>query len=73
MSYRKTTWVDGDIITAAGLNNIEDGVEALSEDTDTALRVNPQSLTVAEKNQVLSNLGLTVGTVEEARNFLGLT
>lgn len=27
MSYNKTTWINGDIITAQKLNNIEDGIE----------------------------------------------
>lgn len=28
MSYTKTTWSNGDVITAAKLNNLEDGTEA---------------------------------------------
>lgn len=28
MTYNKTTWVDGDVITAEKLNNIESGIEA---------------------------------------------
>lgn len=30
MSYTKTTWQAGDVITAAKLNNIEDALEELS-------------------------------------------
>ena len=30
MSYTKTTWSDGDVITAEKLNNIESGVESAS-------------------------------------------
>ena len=30
MSYTKTTWSDGDVITAEKLNNIENGVESAS-------------------------------------------
>lgn len=30
MTYVKNTWTNGDVITAAKLNNIEDGVEAIS-------------------------------------------
>jgi len=32
MSYTKTTWSDGDIITANKMNNIETGVESLNTD-----------------------------------------
>lgn len=28
MAYSKTTWADGDVITAAKLNNAENGIEA---------------------------------------------
>lgn len=31
MSYEKTVWANGDIITAAKLNNMENGIEAASE------------------------------------------
>lgn len=31
MSYNKTTWQSGDVITAEKLNNIEAGIEAASE------------------------------------------
>ena len=31
MAYTKTTWETGDVVSAAKLNNIEDGVEANSE------------------------------------------
>lgn len=30
MSYVKTTWANGDTITASGLNNMENGIEAAS-------------------------------------------
>ena len=29
MAYEKTTWANGDIITAAKLNNMEDGIESI--------------------------------------------
>lgn len=32
MSYTKNTWENGDIITAAKMNNIENGIEAASYD-----------------------------------------
>ena len=31
MSYNKTTWVNGDVITAEKMNNIEDGIEGASD------------------------------------------
>ena len=34
MSYTKTTWATGDVITAEKLNNIEDGVAAIYEATE---------------------------------------
>ena len=33
MAYVKTTWEDGDTITAQGLNNIENGIENLDQNT----------------------------------------
>ena len=33
MAYVKTTWEDGDTITAQGLNNIENGIETLDQNT----------------------------------------
>jgi len=32
MSYTKNTWATGDTITAAKLNNMEDGIEAAADD-----------------------------------------
>ena len=31
MSYEKTIWADGDIISAQRMNNIENGIETLDE------------------------------------------
>ena len=31
MSYTKHTWVDGEVITADKLNNIEEGIEGVQE------------------------------------------
>lgn len=31
MSYEKTVWADGDIISAQRMNNIENGIETLDE------------------------------------------
>lgn len=47
MSYNKTTWTSGDVITAEKLNNIEDGLEAASAGPSypsiTVTRNDPQS------------------------------
>lgn len=37
MPYTKTTWETGDLITATGMNNIEDGVETAVETAESAL------------------------------------
>ena len=39
MSYTKTTWQNGDTITAEKLNHIEDGVENLSNNSNILLLV----------------------------------
>ena len=31
MAYEKTTWVDGMVISAEAMNNIENGIETLDE------------------------------------------
>ena len=37
MPYVKTTWETGDLITATGMNNIEDGVESAVNTSESAL------------------------------------
>ena len=41
MSYTKTVWRDGDVITAAKMNKIEDGIEQSSggDDIDSTIIV----------------------------------
>lgn len=39
MAYQKTTWNDGDVITAEKINNIESGVEAAVTRSPTALNL----------------------------------
>jgi len=49
MSYTKTTWSDGDIITANKMNNIETGVESLNTDVGQ-LQTDLDSLTETVEN-----------------------
>ena len=35
MSYEKQTWQNGDVITAAKLNHIENGIDAVDNDVST--------------------------------------
>lgn len=49
MSYTKTTWSDGDIITANKMNNIEIGVESLNTDVGQ-LQTDLDSLTETVEN-----------------------
>lgn len=67
--YRPTIWNDGDIITANGMNNIEQGIAdnnsaiaELDEKIDgiptDSVRYVPQSLTTEQKNIAKSNLSL---------------
>lgn len=37
MPYVKTIWATGDLITAEGMNNVEDGVADAVESAETAL------------------------------------
>lgn len=67
MAYTKTTWASGDLITATGLNNIENGIEAL--DTDT-VRISAQTLTDVQKEQILSNIGASSMMSDEAKALM---
>lgn len=40
MAYEKTTWADGDIISAERMNNIENGIANLDENGGGVLIVN---------------------------------
>ena len=47
MPYTKTVWQTGDVLTAEGLNNVEDGVEGAVEDSEEALyRVSTMTMTI---------------------------
>lgn len=47
MPYVKTVWETGDLITAEGMNNVEDAVESAVSDAETALsKITNMSLTI---------------------------
>lgn len=50
MSYTKQTWASGDVITAAKLNNIENGVEAVSNNFVTPTEGDQNTLLGIEKH-----------------------
>ncbi len=50
MSYTKQTWASGDVITAAKLNNIENGVEAVSNNFVTPAEGDQNTLLGIEKH-----------------------
>lgn len=70
MSYQKTTWADGDVITAAGLNNIEDGIETL--DSGIVHIDSSQNLSSQQKQQAQANLDLEAATTAEVKAYLGI-
>lgn len=61
MSYTKQTWANGDIITAAKLNHIEDGIEAVeTELTDDYARTDGsyEGMTVGNAEQLVATVGV---------------
>lgn len=82
MTYNKTTWVNGDIITAEKLNNIENGIEnSLQKDprfydmpltqlafTATITNGEPKFFTIGETPTELSNTQV-VNIVKEAVDY----
>lgn len=52
MSYEPTTWVNGDIITATKLNNIESGVQSVSSSYEPTTWVNGDIITAAKLNNI---------------------
>lgn len=85
MSYEPTTWVNGDIITATKLNNIESGVQSVSSSYEPTTWVNGDIITAAKLNNIeqgIANAGgggsswtvlteETVTTVEDVGDFSG--
>lgn len=61
MSYEKTTWQDGDIITAEKLNNIENGVKEISENT---------SIYIADVNVGMDSEEIWINTTQTFQNLL---
>ena len=43
MTYTKTVWQDGDVITAQKMNNIENGIENVAGNESTAFIINESS------------------------------
>lgn len=58
MSYTKNTWANGDVITAAKLNHMEDGIEGAGSGYDAVIR-----LTHAESSADDSTTSLTPSIV----------
>lgn len=50
MSYTKTTWVTGDTITAAKLNNAEGGIEGAQWKSESTTQLFSESVTTAENH-----------------------
>ena len=54
MPYTKTVWETGDLITAEGLNNMEDGVEDAVETSEAALsKINNMTLTINDNMELV--------------------
>lgn len=67
MSYTKNSWSRGDVITSAKLNNIEAGIESISNTTDTINEtVNDISSSVEEMSGNITALGNSVDEVSSA-------
>jgi hypothetical protein len=69
MAYVKQNFQDGNVLTAAELNHIEDGivdVQSLADDAltpETGVMVAEQELTDAQKIQVRENIGAVKATI----------
>lgn len=57
MPYIKTVWETGDLITAEGLNNMEDGVENAVETSEDALdKITNMTLTINDNMELVVTL-----------------
>ena len=78
MSYNKTTWANGDVITAEKLNNIEDGIagagggdggiyiiHAESSSTDNDFSVTVEENVADIKNAIESGLNVIMDIVDQ--------
>jgi len=69
MAYERQNFQDGNVLTAAELNHIEDGivdVQSLADDAltpETGVMVAEQELTDAQKTQVRENIGAVKATI----------
>lgn len=59
MSYEKNTWANGDVITAAKLNNMEDGIADSEYDLVILCEMNPVDVTSINDFEIIS------GSIEE--------
>ena len=63
MAYTRKTWKNGEVITEAGLNNIEEGiVEALAAKDHANSKNNPHGVTPEQIGAAKSNLSNASGT-----------
>ena len=79
MAYTKTTWVDGDLITAEKLNHIEDGIAnsqvifhatVRNDVTTSSYTVENTDMTLAELSDAFDN-GTLVGAKVEINSYAG--
>ena len=68
MSYTKQTWANGDIITAAKLNHIEDGIAAVDQKIDETV----EELSTEYAKSDGSYEGMTVGNAEQLVATVGI-
>lgn len=67
MAYTKKTWKNGEVITEAGLNNMEEGIaEALALKDHASNTNNPHSVTAAQVGAAKSDLSNASGTFDGA-------
>lgn len=61
MAYTKQNFEDGQVLTAEHLNNMEDGIERVSDALGASVLYTTQNLTEAQKAQARANIGATAG------------
>lgn len=65
MAYNKNTWQDGDVITASGMNNMENGIE----DNDTHIG-NLTNLTTTVKTNLVAAVNEIVDEIGDVETLL---
>ena len=73
MAYTKTTWATDDIITASGLNNIEDGVSSVANVTTGSASIYNNRLDSTKFNVMVRKIGNLVTIRAEIYNASGNT